>query len=91
MTRYHISLLNCRVCQADPTGDYIRHFVPELSEVRGDGTCLGINAVDFTHQQADVHRPPVKLADKLGYPRPLVDHSQARERAIQRYKVPGQE
>lgn len=24
-------------CQADPTGDYIRNFVPELAKVFGDG------------------------------------------------------
>ena len=31
------------------------------------------------------------MADKLGYPRPLVEHDQARQRAIRRYKNPGQE
>ncbi|KAH8105917.1 DNA photolyase, FAD-binding/Cryptochrome [Cristinia sonorae] len=61
--------------KADPTGEYIRHFVPELSNVRGD----------------DVHNPSGNLADKLKYPRPFVKHSEARERAIRRYKVPGQE
>ncbi|KAI0068783.1 hypothetical protein BV25DRAFT_1986350 [Artomyces pyxidatus] len=59
--------------KADPTGDYIRAFVPELREVFGP----------------DVHNPPAKLADKLGYPRPLVDHKEARERALRRYKNPG--
>ncbi|OBZ70312.1 Deoxyribodipyrimidine photo-lyase [Grifola frondosa] len=61
--------------KADPTGDYIRRFVPELAKVRG----------------ADIHKPPPALADKLGYPRPLVKHEEARERAIRRYKNPGAE
>lgn len=59
--------------KADPTGDYIRTFVPELRGVFGP----------------DIHNPPTKLADKLGYPRPLVDHKEARERALRRYKNPG--
>ncbi|KZV76131.1 hypothetical protein PENSPDRAFT_741498 [Peniophora sp. CONT] len=60
--------------KADPTGEYIRTFVPELSKVFGK----------------DVHNPPAALADKLGYPRPLVDHHKARERAIHRYKNIGE-
>ena len=59
--------------KADPTGDYIRTFVPELRRVFGP----------------DIHNPPAKLADKLGYPRPLVDHKEARARALRRYKNPG--
>ncbi|KAI0701814.1 DNA photolyase [Cytidiella melzeri] len=61
--------------KADPTGDYIRYFVPELSKVYGD----------------DIHNPPAKLADKLGYALPLVRHDEARQRAIRRYKNPGDE
>ncbi|CCM03144.1 uncharacterized protein FIBRA_05266 [Fibroporia radiculosa] len=61
--------------KADPTGDFIRHFVPELANVRGP----------------EIHNPSPKLADKLGYPRPRVDHNEARQRAIRRYKSPGQE
>ncbi|KAI0719630.1 DNA photolyase, FAD-binding/Cryptochrome [Cerioporus squamosus] len=56
--------------KTDPGGEYIRTFVPELAKVRGP----------------EVHNPPPALADKLGYPRPLVDHKEARERAIRRYK-----
>ncbi|KAL6309642.1 DNA photolyase [Sparassis latifolia] len=59
----------------DPTGDYIRYFVPELANVRGD----------------DIHKPSAALADKLGYPRPLVSHEEARNRALRRYKNPGTE
>ncbi|KAH9977930.1 DNA photolyase, FAD-binding/Cryptochrome [Lactifluus volemus] len=59
--------------KVDPSGDYIRTFVPELSKVFGP----------------DIHNPPAKLAEKLGYPRPLVDHKEARVRALRRYKNPG--
>ncbi|OJT04121.1 Deoxyribodipyrimidine photo-lyase [Trametes pubescens] len=61
--------------KTDPGGEYIRHFVPELAKVRG----------------AEVHNPPPALADKLGYPRPLVDHKEARNRAIRRYKNIGED
>lgn len=59
--------------KADPSGDYIRTFVPELRKVFGP----------------EIHNPPAKLADKLGYPRPLIDHKEARDRALRRYKNPG--
>ncbi|EPQ59913.1 hypothetical protein GLOTRDRAFT_26515, partial [Gloeophyllum trabeum ATCC 11539] len=61
--------------KADPTGEYIRYFVPELRNVRG----------------SDIHNPPPKVASKLGYPLPLVKHADARERALRRYKYPGEE
>ncbi|KAI0353585.1 hypothetical protein OH77DRAFT_1407066 [Trametes cingulata] len=61
--------------KADPGGEYIRFFVPELAKVRGD----------------ELHKPPPGLADKLGYPRPLVNHDEARKRAIHRYKNIGEE
>lgn len=60
--------------KADPEGDFIRQFVPELASVKGK----------------DIHKPPVHLADKLGYPRPIVKHEEAKERAIRRFKNPGQ-
>ena len=37
-------------------------------------------------QYTEIHKPPPALADKLGYPRALVDHDTARKRAIDRYK-----
>ncbi|EIW62025.1 uncharacterized protein TRAVEDRAFT_44861 [Trametes versicolor FP-101664 SS1] len=61
--------------KTDPGGEYIRHFVSELAKVRG----------------AEVHNPPPALADRLGYPRSLVDHKEARNRAIRRYKNIGEE
>ena len=59
--------------KADPGGDYIRTFVPELRSVFGP----------------EIHNPSAKLVDKLRYPRPLVDHREARDRALRRYKNPG--
>lgn len=61
--------------KADPTGDYIRGFVPELTNLRGK----------------ELHEPPAKVADKLGYPKPLILHDEARARALRRYKNPGEE
>ncbi|GLB33926.1 putative DNA photolyase [Lyophyllum shimeji] len=60
--------------KADPSGDFIRHWVPELSKLRG----------------RDLHKPPASLADELGYPRPIVDHAESRERAFRRFKNPGE-
>ncbi|CAL1700848.1 unnamed protein product [Somion occarium] len=60
--------------KADPTGEYIRYFVPELAKVKGK----------------EVHEPPSKVAEKLGYPTPFVKHSEARDRAMRRYKTPGE-
>ncbi|TFK55985.1 hypothetical protein OE88DRAFT_1622403 [Heliocybe sulcata] len=61
--------------KADPTGEYIRHFVPELRDLRGP----------------DIHKPSEKVAVKLGYPLPLIKHEEARKRALRRYKNPGEE
>ncbi|KAI0750757.1 DNA photolyase, FAD-binding/Cryptochrome [Daedaleopsis nitida] len=56
--------------KTDPAGEYIRAFVPELAKVRGE----------------EIHKPPPKLADRLGYSHALVQHDEARKRAIHRYK-----
>lgn len=59
----------------DEQGDYIRKWVPELAEVQGKA----------------VHDPyargAAKIAEKNGYPRPIVDHKVCRERALARYKA----
>ncbi|KAJ7276521.1 DNA photolyase, FAD-binding/Cryptochrome [Mycena haematopus] len=59
--------------KADPTGDFIRHFVPELASARGP----------------ELHNPQTSVADKLGYPRPVVTYEESRVRAMRRFKNPG--
>ncbi|KZO97658.1 hypothetical protein CALVIDRAFT_554510 [Calocera viscosa TUFC12733] len=63
--------------KADPTGDYIRHFIPELRHLKGK--------VLYSPSE---HMPASEFK-KLGYPAPIVDHKFARERALRRYKNPG--
>jgi deoxyribodipyrimidine photo-lyase len=59
----------------DPDGEYIRKWVPELRDVKGKA----------------IHDPfgrgEGKLAEKNGYPRPIVEHKFARDRALARYKA----
>jgi deoxyribodipyrimidine photo-lyase len=58
----------------DADGEYIRRWIPELKTVAGKA----------------IHDPygrgAAKQAEKAGYPRPIVDHKQCRERALARYK-----
>ncbi|PWN47349.1 hypothetical protein IE53DRAFT_321378 [Violaceomyces palustris] len=65
--------------KSDPEGDYIRYWVPELKGVKGKA----------------IHDPFNRLTKaefkKLGYPEPIVEHKSARERALRRYKNPGDE
>jgi deoxyribodipyrimidine photolyase len=51
---------------------------------------LGEGKLTASGSFADVHHPPEKVADKLGYPRPIVKHEEARQRALRRYKSPGE-
>ncbi|KAF9268092.1 hypothetical protein L218DRAFT_984313 [Marasmius fiardii PR-910] len=69
--------------KVDPSGEFIRHFVPELSKLRGEGEWLSI-------VMTELHKPPASVADKLGYPRPIVNHHEVRDRAIRRFKNPGE-
>ena len=52
--------------QFDPTGAYIRHYVPELRGL----------------SDKDIHVPWTLATPPRGYPAPLVDHAFARERAV---------
>ena len=58
----------------DAEGEYIRRWVPELKDVVGKA----------------IHDPygrgAAKQVEKAGYPRPIVNHKQCRERALARYK-----
>ncbi|GLI81673.1 DNA photolyase phr1 [Penicillium ochrochloron] len=58
----------------DPDGEYIRHWVPELRDVKGNA----------------IHEPYTRgagaIAQKNGYPRPIVEHAASRDRALARYK-----
>jgi deoxyribodipyrimidine photo-lyase len=60
----------------DPSGDYVRRFVPELADV------------DSKH----IHDPSgLGLLAPEGYPAPMVDHAAERNEALARYKkVSGQ-
>jgi deoxyribodipyrimidine photo-lyase len=59
----------------DADGEYIRRWVPELRAVEGKA----------------VHDPygrgAGEVAERNGYPRPLVDHRKSRERALEKYKA----
>lgn len=59
----------------DKDGTYIKKWVPELREIQ---------------DPKGVHNPYengyLKIAEKNGYPRPIVEHKEARERALDRYR-----
>ncbi|KAI1374182.1 deoxyribodipyrimidine photo-lyase [Hypoxylon crocopeplum] len=58
----------------DSDGDYIRKWVPELRDVKG-------KAIHDPY-----HRGAASQAKKAGYPEPIVDHKESRERALKAYK-----
>ena len=60
----------------DPEGEYIRRWVPEL-----EGVKKGSKAIHDPYGRGESI-----LAKKAGYPRMCVDHKEARNRALERYK-----
>ncbi|GAA5878133.1 hypothetical protein JCM16303_002856 [Sporobolomyces ruberrimus] len=56
--------------KSDPSGDYIRYWVPELRSIKGKS----------------IHAPSAAEIKKTGYMAPIVDHSKARVTAIEAFK-----
>jgi len=63
----------------DPDGEYIRHFVPELKDVKG-------KAIHAPWEKPSLFKE--QTGDKIGaeYPEPIVDHSEARDAALKMFK-----
>jgi deoxyribodipyrimidine photo-lyase len=59
----------------DADGEYIRKWVPELKDVKGKAI----------HDPYD--RGAAKQAQKAGYPKRIVEHKEARDRTLARYKA----
>ncbi|MGE3108445.1 MAG: deoxyribodipyrimidine photo-lyase [Phycisphaerales bacterium] len=55
----------------DPDGTFIRRFVPELADA----------------DAREIHDPPALMRARLGYPMPIVDHAEARARAIKAFEA----
>ena len=60
----------------DPDGEYIKRYVPELSDVTA-------NTIHEWHELTDLERE--RLAPD--YPEPIVDHAERRERAISMFEA----
>ena len=58
----------------DQEGEYIRKWVPELAGIKG-------KAIHDPYGRGEA-----KAAEKMGYPKPMVNHSERRNIALQRYK-----
>jgi deoxyribodipyrimidine photo-lyase len=63
----------------DPDGDYIRRYVPELSDLPDD-------AIHAPWEESDARLRALGVTLGDTYPRPIVDHSEAREEALAAYE-----
>ncbi|KAI1384182.1 deoxyribodipyrimidine photo-lyase [Hypoxylon trugodes] len=59
----------------DPDGDYIRKWIPELSGIKGKAIHDPYN------------RGAAAEAKKAGYPEPIANHKESRDRALKAYKA----
>ena len=64
----------------DPRGEYVRRYVPELENVPDQYLAEPWTMPDDLQRQTDV-------VIGRDYPEPIVDHREARERALQRYRA----
>lgn len=62
----------------DEEGEFIRAWVPELR---------GVEGVEVHNPYAKVGSRAAVVAQRNGYPRPIVEHKFARERCLARYKA----
>ena len=62
----------------DEAGEFIRLWVPELADIEGK---------EIHNPYAKGGTTAAKMAEKNGYPKPIVDHKFARERCLARYKA----
>ncbi|KAF2748560.1 hypothetical protein M011DRAFT_400725 [Sporormia fimetaria CBS 119925] len=60
----------------DADGEFIRKWVKELRDVEGEGV----------HNPYEKGGEAARIAERNGYPRPIVEHKFARERCLRRYK-----
>lgn len=77
--------------KCDPDGAYLRRYVTELAKVKGKGESSRYFILWRVcgYCITEIHDPSHDTADAHRYPRKLVDHKEARERALRRYKEPG--
>ena len=64
----------------DPDGRYVRRYVPELADVPGEYLREPWTMPEHVQREA-------RCTIGEDYPRPMVDHAQARREALERYRV----